>query len=164
MPVQKIASVVAVLFLFQFIVLSGSASFAADDSAGTSSGEIKDKRHILSETQHISENIMSPYCPGRTLSSCPSPDARSLRNEISLWLERGYSREAVMRQLKGMFGSSIQGSPEAEGFGIVAWTAPFAALLALFFVLLVYLQRSKRKDQNNHFQNRSDSSQTSLES
>ncbi|HMO17335.1 MAG TPA: cytochrome c-type biogenesis protein CcmH [Oligoflexia bacterium] len=100
---------------------------------------------ILRETQYISENIMSPYCPGRTLSSCPSPDARALRSEIKQWFERGYSRTAVMRQLKSMFGSSIQGSPEGSGFGLFAWIAPFLIIMGLFFVLIIYLQRSRHR-------------------
>lgn len=98
---------------------------------------------ILEKTQRISESVMSPYCPGRTLSSCPSPDARSLRTEISTWLTRGYSEEAVHRQLKGMFGYSVQGEPETKGFGIFAWTAPFVIILFLALLLFFILKRLK---------------------
>jgi len=113
---------------------------------------------ILEKTQRISESIMSPYCPGRTLSSCPSPDARSLRMEITTWLTRGYSEEAVHRQLKGMFGYSVQAEPETKGFGIFAWTAPFVIIsflaLLLFFILkrLKWTYKSEPNEDNENIQ------------
>jgi cytochrome c-type biogenesis protein CcmH/NrfF len=100
---------------------------------------------ILVKTQEISDSIMSPYCPGRTLSACPSEKARELRVEISRFLERGYSRDAVIRQLKGMFGNTIQASPEPSGFGIIAWSAPFFIIVCIGFGLLILLVVLKTK-------------------
>jgi cytochrome c-type biogenesis protein CcmH/NrfF len=89
----------------------------------------------LVKTQEISDSIMSPYCPGRTLSACPSDKARNLRNEISVFFERGYSREAVVRQLTAKYGSAIKGEPESDGLWILAWMTPFVIiLLACFFI------------------------------
>ena len=55
-------------------------------------------------TQEISDNVMSPFCPGLTLSACPSPQAKDLRLEIKSLLENGYSKEAVINQLKITYG------------------------------------------------------------
>ena len=37
----------------------------------------------------LSRELMSPYCPGRTLADCPSPDAAALREEIRDRIEAG---------------------------------------------------------------------------
>jgi cytochrome c-type biogenesis protein CcmH/NrfF len=119
---------------FFLLLLLASSSYAQEFS-----------EEILVKTQEISDSIMSPYCPGRTLSACPSEKARALRVEISTFLERGYSKDAVIRQLKGMFGNTIQASPEPSGFGIIAWSAPFFIITCIGFGLLILLMVLKTK-------------------
>ena len=42
-----------------------------------------DPEVALARTAHeLSRELMSPYCPGRTLADCPSPDAGAVRDEI----------------------------------------------------------------------------------
>jgi cytochrome c-type biogenesis protein CcmH/NrfF len=104
---------------------------------------------IETKTQAISEQVMSPYCPGRTLSSCPSEDARKLRFQISEWLSQGYSESAVKRQLIGIYGSDVIGQPEFKGFGKIAWVSPFLIIIAAFCVLLGFLRKDKISKNND---------------
>mgnify|MGYP000511708686 CR=1 FL=1 len=90
-----------------------------DVSISQSESQLLDVR-----TQAISDSVMSPYCPGRTLSACPSDQARILRSKIFGWLKDGTSDEAVYSQLKSLFGQEIEGAPEAKGFGLVGWVMP----------------------------------------
>ena len=89
----------------------------------------------------LSQQIMSPYCPGVTLHECPSSEAIELREQIEGWLAAGWSEEAVMSQLERQFGPSIRARPPTEGAGLAAWVVP--VLLAGGGLLLVgFLIRS----------------------
>jgi cytochrome c-type biogenesis protein CcmH len=78
----------------------------------------------------LSSELMSPFCPGRTLAHCPSSDARALRAEISDRLERGESPEAVTADMTRRYGNGILASPPASGVGLMAWLLPAAFALA----------------------------------
>ena len=59
--------------------------------------------------QELSNELMSPYCPGRTISACPSPNARKLEDHILAEAQGGKSREEIEAELVGRFGSEIIG-------------------------------------------------------
>ena len=77
----------------------------------------------------IAYELMSPFCPGRTLAACPSDKAAELRQWILLQEAAGTSREGVIDILLQRFGDVILSSPEAEGWGLAAWMLPVVALL-----------------------------------
>ncbi len=95
-------------------------------------------RDIEAETQTISDSIMSPFCPGRTLSACPSGQAKDLRTEIGGWLNQGYTEDAVYNLLRTRYGESVTGVPEGSGFGLLGWVAPG---LFLLFALLIVMRK-----------------------
>lgn len=68
--------------------------------------------------------VMSPYCPGRTLADCPSPDAAALRKEVRSLLDAGRSEEEVRSLLERQFGDSVIGVPRS----LLAWLLPLLAL------------------------------------
>lgn len=59
--------------------------------------------------QELSNDLMSPYCPGRTIASCPSKNARQLEDHILAEAHAGKSREQIEEQLVERFGSDIIG-------------------------------------------------------
>ncbi len=118
----------------------------AEDSANnkdSTSSKIYSEDTLI-KTQEISDSIMSPYCPGRTLSACPSDKARNLRNEISIFFERGYTRDAVIRQLKGRYGSLIIGEPGTSGAWVLAWITPSIILLSIIILIVFWTQYYKK--------------------
>lgn len=77
--------------------------------------------------QSLSHELMSPYCPGRTISSCPSPNARKLEDFILEEATKGKSKEQIEQGLVATFGREKLGSltsPAVLGFaggvGLVA--------------------------------------------
>jgi len=72
---------------------------------------------------------MSPFCPGLTLETCPSPSADSLRQVIIARVQRGDGRASIEADLERDFGSAIRSTPKAEGFGLIGWAAPGLFLL-----------------------------------
>ena len=98
-------------------------------------------------TREISDTTMSPYCPGMTISACPSPRARDLRVQIKNWFEQGYSKKAVKNQLKIAYGKDIYGMPDTKGFGLLAWALPMLFILVgLFLIYRVYRNTNRQKN------------------
>jgi cytochrome c-type biogenesis protein CcmH len=89
----------------------------------------------------VANEIMSPYCPGRTLAECPSSQAGDLRAWILVQEAAGRSREDVEVDLYERFGDVILAAPRAEGFGITAYAIPILAFLAGGVLVVVFLRR-----------------------
>jgi cytochrome c-type biogenesis protein CcmH/NrfF len=77
----------------------------------------------------LAGDVMSPYCPGRTLASCPSPQAAELIQWIALQEAAGASREEVEAQLYARFGDVIRAAPKPEGWGLAAYAIPLLSAL-----------------------------------
>ncbi|MCA9717715.1 MAG: cytochrome c-type biogenesis protein CcmH [Myxococcales bacterium] len=56
----------------------------------------------------LAQDLMSPYCPGRTIATCPSPAARTLEREILSMAESGKTRDEIETELVSRF-PDIQG-------------------------------------------------------
>ena len=89
----------------------------------------------------LAGELMSPYCPGRTLSSCPSPQAAELVQWISIQEAAGASQDEVVEQLIERFGEEILGSPPAEGITLWAYIFPVAGFLGGGGIAAVVLRR-----------------------
>jgi cytochrome c-type biogenesis protein CcmH/NrfF len=86
-------------------------------------------------------DTMSPYCPGRTLAECPSPQADELRLWILTQAAAGASREEVEGILFERFGDSILTAPRAEGWGLAAYVVPVLGFLLGGVVVWLVLRR-----------------------
>jgi cytochrome c-type biogenesis protein CcmH/NrfF len=89
----------------------------------------------------LSHELMSPFCPGRTLHDCPSPQADELRRWILEQARAGVPKEAVEAQLLQSFGERILQAPKAEGIGLVAYVVPVGFLIAGGGLLAFFLRR-----------------------
>lgn len=77
----------------------------------------------------LSRQLMSPFCPGKLLADCTSPDAGALRQAIEARVAAGETVEAVKGDLVRRYGTEILGAPPAQGVGLLAWLVP--ALLGI---------------------------------
>jgi cytochrome c-type biogenesis protein CcmH len=85
--------------------------------------------------------LMSPYCPGRTLMDCPSSQAAELRSWITEQEQAGRSRSDVEEQLYEQFGDVILQAPRAQGFGLAAYLLPVVAVLVGGAIVWLFLRR-----------------------
>ncbi len=77
----------------------------------------------------LAHELMSPFCPGRTLAACPSPQAGELRQWIVFQALAGRTRDDIERSLYDRYGDVLQASPRAEGWGLSAYAVPVGAFL-----------------------------------
>ena len=95
----------------------------------------------------LAHELMSPYCPGRTLSACPSERAAEVRQWILLQEAAGATREEVVANLEARFGEQIYSAPAVRGWGLAAWALPLGALgLGALVVIWVLRRMVVRRD------------------
>jgi cytochrome c-type biogenesis protein CcmH/NrfF len=95
-------------------------------------------------SEQLAHELMSPYCPGRSLTECPSPQATELRLWIQAQERSGIPREQVEARLFEQFGDQLRHGPRAEGWGLWAYLVPAAALAAGAALVFVFLRRQGR--------------------
>jgi hypothetical protein len=96
--------VCAALFALAVLVASASAEAPAANPGDTAPAWAYD----------LPNDLMSPFCPGRSLADCPSPDAASLRMWILVQAVAGRTRADVERSSRAL----RRGDPlRAEGRG-----------------------------------------------
>ncbi len=92
----------------------------------------------------LSRELMSPFCPGRTLVDCPSTQATELRDWIRRQEELGQSRAEVEAQLLARFGEVVRQTPDPRGFGLAAYVIPAGVLVAGGALVVWFLRRQTR--------------------
>lgn len=101
-----------------------------------------DEAEVL--THQIASEVLSPFCPGRTLNDCPSGAATDLKKSIASDLRAGKTEDEVLTELYAVYGDDIRIVPSWNGFGIVAWIMPFLFATVGALVLVFWVQ-SRRK-------------------
>ncbi len=92
----------------------------------------------------LPHDLMSPFCPGRTIADCSSPQAENLRMWLIVQEASGRSREDVEAELFERYGDVLRPAPRATGFGLAAYVIPVIAFLAGGIVVAVFLRRQTR--------------------
>ena len=92
---------------------------------------------VALRAHRLARDVMSPFCPGRTLADCPSPDAGAVREQIRAQLAAGVDEETLRRQLDATYGDAVVGVPRTP----LGWAIPAAGLLAGIALLAVILRR-----------------------
>lgn len=128
-------AVVKLAFAVFFIL--GSPLFSAMPGMAQNS-EPASSAAIDRQLHEFSESIMSPYCPGMTLSGCPSPDARTLREEVRERLEKGETQQSIRLSLVERFGPELSGLPASARAAKAAYGIPWLIVgLGLIGALLL---------------------------
>ena len=91
--------------------------------------------------QELSTDLMSLYCPGRTIAACPSPQARKLEDHILAQAKAGQSREQIEQALVQRFGSEIVGYAPPP---MLVYGSIIVAVLALGAIVMVARRWARR--------------------
>ena len=117
------------------LVLTGAACAPAETDA--------------QRAEAIIDHTMSPFCPGRTLASCPSPNAAAWRSQIRQWTREGVSTAEIRRRIEARAGSDLSGTPQ----GPLGWKLPIvvtaASMTLLGLVLYRLLSARSRRSKRN---------------
>lgn len=117
------------------VLLAIATAAPADESPGAPRGW----------SYELWSELMSPFCPGRTLADCPSGDAESLRLWILVQEAAGRSRQDVQAELIERYGEVVLSAPRARGIGVAAYAIPVLAFLAGGALVVAFLRRQTRR-------------------
>src|SRR5580704_9671480 len=81
--------------------------------------------------QAVSEGLTCQCGCGLTIANCAHPTcgfAIPLRKELQGLIDKGMSREQILLAMRQKYGEKILSAPTTEGFNILAWVMPFAAI------------------------------------
>jgi cytochrome c-type biogenesis protein CcmH len=83
--------------------------------------------------QEVSEGLTCQCGCGLTVANCNHPNCEfsvPVRDQIAGMLGRGMSGVQVIAFFRGKYGEKILSAPTTEGFNLLAWIMPFAAIAA----------------------------------
>jgi cytochrome c-type biogenesis protein CcmH/NrfF len=96
------------------------------------------------QAQSIVRNTASPFCPGKTLNSCPSPKAGEWRREIRAWVGDGVPEPEIRDRLQARVpGFDLSIPPVKSG-----WVIPVVAVALSTFWLVVMARRFRGRGAN----------------
>ncbi|MEE2757477.1 MAG: cytochrome c-type biogenesis protein CcmH [Myxococcota bacterium] len=142
LPIRQAFTAFAFLFVCttsQLNAQSPSATGSADSPANR--GQL-DK--VAQRVSRLSDQMNSPYCKGKTLKTCTSPNAATLRREIEVMMRRGLSDDEVIKQLQVRFPETTLSNPEQPWY---TFFVPFFPYIFGASIILVVLMAWRRGDQ-----------------
>ncbi len=133
------ACVVCLVALLGLVLANGTVYTAEAAEAAEAEDAAVPASAGSSWAYDLAGELMSPFCPGRTVASCPSPQATEMIQWIAMQEAAGVTREEVIAILVERHGEEILGAPPAKGITLWAYVFPvlgFAVFGAIAFRVL----------------------------
>lgn len=89
----------------------------------------------------IASDMPSPYCPGRSIASCPSDAARELEDDILELAKQGMDREQIETVLVDRFGEDKMGQDTQSEILVAILLGAVLALAAIVWASRRWLRR-----------------------
>ena len=105
------------------------------------------ERELDGRAHRISSQLMSPFCPGRTLTECPSPSAAEWRMDVRTMVEEGKTAAEIRQTLEArMPNAEITGDPGThEGMHPLWWVLIAAIVLPALVIFPRTVRRRRSK-------------------
>lgn len=88
----------------------------------------------------IAADMPSPYCPGRSIASCPSGPARELEDDILALAKQGKDRQEIEAVLVQRFGEEKMGKSQQTEILVAIILAAVIALVAIVVMARKWLR------------------------
>ena len=127
-----------------------ATSVAQPESVGGVKRESDAERRAAEEASRrvnrLSDQLKSPFCPGKTLLTCTSYQAFELRKEMTNMIRDGKSDEEILAALRDSFGDELE-NPVQPWYTVLVPIMPFVlgALIALW-VFTMWLKGARREE------------------
>ena len=101
----------------------------------------QDREQIEKDANEIYNSLLSPFCPGRLISNCPSSQATDLRNQIRNQLEAGATKDEVIDELYAVWGEEVLGGRR----GPLSYGVPIGVILLAGGLMVMWLRSTSRR-------------------
>lgn len=103
-------------------------------------GDLETPEEQARRSLDLNRTVMSPFCPGRTLDGCPSPNAAAWRDDIRTWIKEGKSNEEIRKLLNQRTDQDLTGAPSTALDSVLPILVSVLAVLLLVLLLRVLLK------------------------
>jgi cytochrome c-type biogenesis protein CcmH len=128
--------------------LAATATLAAIALGCTSAEEVP---AVERRARQINEGIMCPVCPGESIDQSQHTLAVQMRAIVTEKLEQGWTGDQINAFFVERYGPMVLLQPPTEGFNLLVWVVPPAALAlaaAALFLVLRQMVRSRDPDRS----------------
>jgi cytochrome c-type biogenesis protein CcmH len=99
--------------------------------------------------EEVSEGLTCQCGCGLTVANCNHPQCEfsvPVRQQIETMISRGMGRREIISFFRARYGEKILSAPTTQGFNLLAWIIPFAAVFAgcLLIVGAIFRWRANR--------------------
>jgi cytochrome c-type biogenesis protein CcmH/NrfF len=98
----------------------------------------------ITSLQEVSEGLTCQCGCGLTVANCNHPQCEfsvPVREQIETMIARGMGRAEIIGLFRAKYGEKILSAPTGEGFNLLAWIIPFAAVFAGCFIIVGAISR-----------------------
>jgi cytochrome c-type biogenesis protein CcmH/NrfF len=99
--------------------------------------------------QEVSEGLTCQCGCGLTVANCNHPQCEfsvPARQQIETMIARGMESGQIVGFFRAKYGEKILSAPTGEGFNLLAWIMPFAAVFAGCFIIVGAIIRWRGND------------------
>lgn len=121
------------------------AAPAIAQESPTTAAKALDEAQIDRRVRRLSDELRSPFCPGKTIMTCTSSQAYTLRQEMRDMVLAGQTDEEVITALTLRYGDDIRNPPQP-------WYTVVVPFLPFIFggLLVVWIFRRWRRGAETH--------------
>ena len=123
----------------------GFAQTPSTPSTSLTAEQLKMEQDASKRINRLSDQLKSPFCPGKTLLTCTSSQAYDLRREMKEMILDGKSDAEILDVLRGAFGEKLE-NPIQPWYTILIPFLPFVfGILIAIWIFSKWIQGSKMR-------------------
>jgi len=139
---HRVRALEALVASVALVVLFAVGPAAADPAAADAPRATVSSESADETASNLKSGLMSPFCPGRTLSGCSSSRAAEWRGEIDRWAQAGLTEQEITARLQARVPEfTLTGTPRGH------WRWSIGALSVIFAtaLLVLFARRSRTR-------------------
>ncbi len=110
----------------------------------------------------VSQQVLSPFCPGKTLAMCTSPAAAGVRRDIQLWASQGKKVEEIKETLFEEYGEEYRMN-EPPWWDDVGLFMGIGFAFFVFAAAVIFISRGKKGPENEEKESTEKSSEDNVD-
>lgn len=127
------------MIFWVLLMVWGGAAWAQEPAAGAQ----RTQGEVYHLTRAVSNEVLSPFCPGKTLDMCTSPNAADVRRVIQDRAREGMSKAEIKAEILKTYGDEFRmvEPSTSDNLGLLV-----ALLLGFILAVVAVMVLSKRGD------------------
>jgi cytochrome c-type biogenesis protein CcmH len=120
---------------------AAAAGVDPNQVVGPPAGQPLSGAELYELTEKVAGEMRCPVCQGLSVADSQTPTALAMKAEVRQMLAAGYTEVQVVEYFEKSYGEFIRLAPKAEGFNLLVWIAPVAAIVIGVFLVVGRMRR-----------------------